>query len=463
MLILILKKLIPFKLRRSIRNIESFFRTKLHNFIYQFWIVRYSSSLIPALTKRPSFYLTNEDFVAFIDSHTIISKEAPAVIQSFLEKHPDTDLIYCDSDELTWLGFRCNPYFKSEWDPYLFASQNYFAPFYIVRKSILDEKGNLTINLDSLKIRHIPKILCHSKKPFKIQTTKAPIFPLPTPLPLVSILIPTKDGLSLLKPCIDSIFAKTSSRNFEIIIINNNSEKAETLEYFKEIQNKYVRVIDYPYPFNYSAINNFAAKAAKGEILLLLNNDIEVISENWLDEMLSLTLQKDIGIVGAKLYYPNDTIQHAGVVLGIDGTCRHILAGQKRSASGYFGNLKNRHCYAAITAACLMISKALYEKVGGLDENLFPVTCNDTDLCLKVNELGYRIVWTPFAEFYHKESATRGEDISPEKRARVMKETKNFLDKWSVIVESDPCYNPNLSLKSIDYSLAFPPRFKNDV
>jgi len=452
MLRLVLKKIIPFRLRRTTRNLQAYLRKKLHNCIYQIWILKYDQH--PKITQN-----LHPDFVAFIDKNCLLAPDAFYQINQFLNLFPDSDLLYTDSDQIHRCGFRFNPYFKTDWDPYLFLEQDYFKPFFVVRKALLDQNNMLPADINQYCIRHLPQVLCHSRKPFKIQKSLNPTtFYLPSVPPLISIIIPTHDGLSLLKPCIESIFAKNKNQNFEILIVNNNSKKFETLEYFSRVKSEKIRILDYPHPFNYSAINNFAAKAAKGEILLLLNNDIEMLSENNLDVMLSLALQKDVGIVGTKLYYPNKTIQHAGIVLGIDGTSRHILTGLKQTASGYFGNLHNVHCCSAVTAACLMIPKSTYEKVGGLDETLFPVTFNDIDLCLKVRERGYHIVFTPYAEFYHKESATRGEDLSQNQRKRANNEMVCFINKWKPILYHDPFYNPNLSLKSTNYALAFPPR-----
>ena len=447
------KILLPAPMRRKLRKVQVMLNQQLQCIFYQVWIFKYDRQHIK------NTQALNNQFTAVTQKNSTLAADAIWQINQFLEQHPDTDLVYTDSDQITHFGIRKSPYFKTDWDPYLFLSQNYFEPFYVIRKNLLPKNGLLPTNLYACKIRHLPKILCHSRTPFKVKTPEKPlIFKTPAPAPLISIIIPTKDGLSLLKPCIESILSKNENVNFEILIVNNNSQKPETHQYFKQIQNHQIRILDYPHPFNYSAINNFAVTQAKGEVLLLLNNDIEALSENSLMQMLSLVLQADVGIVGAKLLYPNQTIQHAGIVLGIDTTSRHILTGFNQNAPGYFGNLQLIHCCSAVTAACLMIQKSVYEKVGGLDEKRFPITFNDIDLCLKVREQGYRIVYTPHAEFYHKESATRGEDMSPEKRLRVKQETAAFIQRWGSCLEHDPFYNLNLSLSNNSYTLAFPPR-----
>ncbi len=439
-----MKKFIPFQLRRLLRRLQSKLRLSLQPILYQIWILKQQ----PLPTSDATI---SADFEVCLADGCTLAPHALTQVAALLEQHPETDLVYTDSDEINAFGLRCRPYFKPDWDPYLFLSQDYIQPFYVIRKTAKKNPQN---------VWHIPHILCHQKTVLKKSSAKPrPVFTLPEPAPLISIIIPTKDGLSLLKPCIESILNKSHFKNFEIIIVNNNSEAPDTLHYFKTIINAQIKVIDYPKPFNYSAINNFAVNAAQGEVLLFLNNDIEVISTHWLDEMLGLALQDNVGAVGAKLYYPNNTIQHAGIVLGIDGTSRHVLTGLKREASGYFNNLQTIHCCSAVTAACLMMRKAVFEQVGGFDETAFPITFNDVDLCLKVRQAGYYVAWTPYAELYHKESATRGEDLSAEKRARVLMEEGTFKEKWhDLYLARDPFYNPNLSLTSNDYAYVLQPR-----
>lgn len=465
------KRLLSSKTRRFLRILQSRLRSGLQPFLYLLWIWKYD---------QRKFANTDCDLPPEFDLQLAagchLAPDALFQVAKILREDPDTDLVYSDSDELNALGLRCRPYLKPDWDPYLFLSQEYIQPFYVIRKGA---------SYPFKKVRHIPLILAHQRR-LSTPTVSAsglrnsrPVNPIQTldsyKLPLISIIIPTKDGVAFLKPCIDSLFATTPSLRTEILIINNNSEQEETFAYFERLQKNLgpdgqskdhskpgsgiaIRILDYPHPFNYAAINNFAVKQAQGEMLLFLNNDIEAISPGWLEAMLALAVREDVGAVGAKLLYPNDTIQHAGIVLGIDGTARHVLTGLPRHASGYFGNLQNIHCCSAVTAACLMMRRAVFEAVGGFDEVLFPVTFNDIDLCLKVGKAGYHVLYTPFAELYHKESATRGEDISPEKRARVKQEKEHFIAKWGKQLGNDPFYNQNLSLKSTDYFLTFPPR-----
>lgn len=275
--------------------------------------------------------------------------------------------------------------------------------------------------------------------------------------PLISILIPNKDHADVLYKCINSIFEKSSYKNFEIIIIENNSKESETFSYYETLKSrKNIKVLEYEAggKFNYSAINNFGAQFAAGEHLLFLNNDISVISEDWLEEMLMYSQRKDVGAVGAKLYYPDDTIQHAGVIIGLGGVAGHSHCGFKRIAPGYMTRLHFAQECSAVTGACLMTKKSIFEEVAGFDEKLFEVAFNDVDLCMKIRKKGYKVIWTPYAELYHYESKSRGYDDTPEKKQRFKRETLNFKTRWAKeLAQGDPFYNPNLTLDRSDFSL----------
>jgi len=271
--------------------------------------------------------------------------------------------------------------------------------------------------------------------------------------PFISIIIPTKDKIDYLKRCIDSIIEKTLYDNYEILIVNNNSTEKKTFEYFDKISKKNnVRVIEYNIPFNYSKINNYAVNEARGDILVFMNNDIEIISENWLCEMIQHNLRDEIGVVGAKLYYENDTIQHAGVVLGIGGVAGHSHKYFDRCKSGYFGRLKLIQNFSAVTGALMSVRREIFEKVEGFDENL-AVAFNDIDFCLKVREKGYRNLWTPYVEAYHYESVSRGSEDTPQKQERFKKEVLYMQNKWKNRLLNDPYYNPNLTLEREDFSI----------
>jgi len=286
-------------------------------------------------------------------------------------------------------------------------------------------------------------------------------YKLPEPNPLVSLIIPTKEGIHLIKTCIDSILAKTTYTYYEIIIIDNNSENAEVLKYLKKIQaNPRIRCLRDENPFNFSALNNKAIEYAKGEYIGLINSDIEVITPTWIEEMLSLAALPGVGAIGAKLYYPNKTIQHAGVILGIGGVADHAHRNLSQCDFGYFGRAKLIQEYSAVTAACLLVRKDIYKQVGGLNESNLAVAFNDVDFCLKIKEAGYRNIWTPYAELFHHERASRGYEDTKEKIRLCEQEVNYMINRWSKILRNDPAYNPNLSLEFSDFSLAWPPRIE---
>lgn len=301
----------------------------------------------------------------------------------------------------------------------------------------------------------------HGFEHFKITSTRAfeTIFKISYQIignPKISIIIANKDHEPDLRRCITSILEKSTYDNFEIIVVENNSETAEIQKYYEELkENEKVKVITYQGAFNYSAINNLGASKAEGEYLLLLNNDTQVITVNWMEELLMYAQRNDVGAVGAKLYYGDKTIQHAGVVLGLGAhrTAGHSHYMQHRENLGYMGRLCYTQNVSAVTGACLMVSKALFEKAGGLEES-FAVSLNDVDFCIKLREMGYLNVFTPFAELYHFESASRGLDDKGEKAERYNEESARFREKWKeVLAKGDPYYNPNFSLDRSDFSL----------
>ncbi|CAM5224725.1 glycosyltransferase family 2 protein [Alishewanella longhuensis] len=400
-------------------------------------------------------------------------------------------------------------HFKPDWNRDLFFSQNYVSHLGVYKASLLRKINGFRLGVEGSQdqdlllrcllhitddqIIHVPKVLYHwralegstalaaSEKSYtsdagikalvdyfnlaglpKVEVTSAFVsntyrvtYPLPDTLPLVSMLIPTRDKIELLRPCVESILAKTHYQHFEILILDNGSIEPETLTYFKTVQlrDERVKVITYNHPFNYSAINNFGAKHAKGEILALINNDIEVINPEWLDEMVRQVLRPDIGCVGAKLYFDDDTIQHAGVVVGLGGVAGHSHKHFPRQHPGYFGRLKCVQNYLAVTAACLLVRKSVYEQVGGLNEADLKVAFNDVDFCLKVYKAGYRNLWTPYAELYHYESKSRGVEDTPEKQARFQVEVNYIRDNWLDLIEHDPCYSIYLTRSFEDFSV----------
>jgi GT2 family glycosyltransferase len=282
---------------------------------------------------------------------------------------------------------------------------------------------------------------------------------LPDVPPLVSLIIPTRNGLQLIRQCVESILKKTTYPNYEILIVDNGSDDPATLQYFKELQSDpRIRVVRDDRPFNYSALNNAAVKLARGEVVGLLNNDLEVISPEWLSEMVSHALRPGVGAVGARLWYPNNTLQHGGVVIGLGGVAGHSHKHLPQKMSGYFWRASLIQSFSAVTAACLVIRKSVYEEVGGFNEDDLQIAFNDIDFCLRVREAGYRNIWTPYAELYHHESATRGYEDTPERQARFAKEVQYMKQRWGDTLLNDPAYSPNLTLGHDDFSLAWPPR-----
>ena len=285
-------------------------------------------------------------------------------------------------------------------------------------------------------------------------------YALPDELPLVSIVIPTRNGLDLIRQCIQSIDKKTTYGCYEIIIVDNGSDDPTALAYFAKLAERAnVRVLRDERPFNYSALNNAAVAIAKGEVIALVNNDIEVMSPDWLSEMVGLAFQPGVGAVGARLWYPDMTLQHGGVVLGLGlGMASHAHKGLPRGLNGYAGRAALTQCFSAVTAACMVVRKSIYQQIGGLDEVNLSVAFNDIDFCLRLREAGYRNVWTPYAELMHHESATRGDDMAPEKRERFEREIAYMQRRWADVIANDPAYSPNLTLDAEDFSYAWPPR-----
>jgi GT2 family glycosyltransferase/glycosyltransferase involved in cell wall biosynthesis len=461
--------------------------------------------------------LATGEFTALLDHDDELAPHALAETVFAFADHPERVFIYSDEDKLDELGRRFDPYFKPDWNPDLLLAQNYTCHLSVFRTTRLRTIGGFregfegsqdwdltlraTEGLKPAEIHHIPRILYHwraiagstalvidekEQYPF-VAARKAlathlerngvaaellPVaghhwrikYPLPSPAPMASIIIPTRNSAGLLRVAIDSLLAKTTYPNFEIIVVNNHSDEPATLAYFEELRRKEVRVIDFEAPFNFSALNNFAARQAFGSVLAFLNNDLEVISPDWLDEMASQALRPEIGAVGAMLYYPDDTVQHAGAVLGLtgpagkDGVAGHAFKGARRGSEGQRNRLRLTQNYSAVTAACLVVRRAVFDEVRGFNERNLAVAFNDIDFCLRVRKAGYRNLWTPFAEFHHHESASRGLEDTPEKVARFQTEIAYMRSTWGAMLDADPAYNPNLSLQHEDFSFAFPPR-----
>lgn len=450
--------------------------------------------------------LARGDFVALLDQDDELAPDALLKVVSAINKNPGSYLIYSDEDKIDERGNRFDPHFKPGWNPELLLGQNYISHLGVYRADRVQDIGGFregfegsqdhdlvlrfTSGLDAGQIVHIPEVLYHWRavegstamgSGEKAYTSAAGLravtdavagipgaravagqlpntyrikYALPGQPPRVSLLIPTRDGVDILKPCVDALLKRTDYPNFEVLILDNQSSCSETLAYMEEVSaDTRVKVLRWDHPFNYSAINNFGARHAEGDILGLVNNDIEPINPEWLSEMVSHVIRDSVGCVGAKLYYPNNTIQHAGVILGIGGVAGHSHKYFDRYADGYFSRLKLVQNVSAVTGACLLIRKDVFKAVGGLDEENLAVAFNDVDLCLRVRDLGYLNVWTPYAEAYHHESVSRGADDTPEKRDRHNREAGYMRERWGSALLLDPAYNVNLTLIHEDFSL----------
>lgn len=420
---------------------------------------------------------------------------------------------YWDCDQDGPQGERSNPWFKPVWDETLFYGLDVFSSGLFFKAEVLqqaiaylrDSQASIqpcwyallagVVAINQRPVLHIPQVLYHRhfsalRYPEKAQANperqatlewllaqrhpgarlvplpKYPalnrvLWPLPDDVPLISLIIPTRDQLALLRNCIEGLLTGTDYPALEIIVVDNDSHQAETLEYLEQIAERGVRVLRYPHAFNYSAINNWAAEQAKGSILGLINNDIQVLDPGWLKEMLSQLLRPGVGAVGAKLIWPNGMVQHAGVVVGINSLAAHIGNYWDQQDAGYLGLNQVARELSAVTAACLLVRKVDYQRLGGLDVQAFPVAFNDVDFCLRLAQQGLRCIWTPFACLIHAESASRGKEDAPSKIARAYREQSNFMTRWFSNSELDEYYHPCLSA---DYltgpygGLALPPR-----
>jgi glycosyltransferase involved in cell wall biosynthesis/2-polyprenyl-3-methyl-5-hydroxy-6-metoxy-1,4-benzoquinol methylase len=454
--------------------------------------------------------LAQGHYLALMDNDDLIPEHALYWVARTVMEHPEAGLIYSDEDKIDTQGTRSAAYFKPDWNEFLFRSQNMVSHLGVYRRDLVAEVGGFregfegaqdydlamrcVEQLEPGQIIHIPRVLYHwrvhagstamrgSEKPYAAQagvlaldehlqrsgyrahTELLPMglyrihYELPERLPLVSLIIPTRNGHGLVKQCIDSIKKLSTYPDYEIILIDNGSDDPESLAYFSELnQQSDITVVRDNGPFNYSALNNRAVQIARGELIGLINNDIEVITACWLEEMVSLALLPHVGAVGARLWYPDNRLQHGGVILGIGGVAGHSHKYLPKGEYGYFCRASLTQEMSAVTAACLIIRKTIYEQVNGLDDVNLKIAFNDVDFCLRVREAGYVNVWTPFAELYHYESATRGAEDTAHKRERFRTEIDYMLSRWPGI-NSDHAYNPNLTLEHEDFGLGWPPR-----
>ena len=443
------------------------------------------------------------DYLALFDHDDLLSPNALFEVASTIEKDK-ADVVYTDEDKVTSdLKEHFQPHFKPDFNPDLLCSNNYICHLFVVKRSLALKLGGQDPAYDGAqdydyifrcteeaeKIVHIAKILYHwrvhqastadnpTSKMYAFDAGKRAIEAHLQRIgakaevshtkdlgfyrvkyqvqgnPKVSIVIPNKDEKETLKKCLESIWQKTTYSNYEIILVENNSTTREIRDYYQELDGKNgVRVVYWDKEFNYSAINNFGISYAKGEYILCLNNDITVISPEWMEELLANCQRPEVGIVGARLYYPDNTIQHAGIVLGMGGCAGSLFVGLARSRGGYLHKAALQQDLSAVTAACFMVKKEAFEKVGGFEEKL-AVAFNDVDFCLKVRHAGYLVVYDPYAELYHHESKTRGYENTEAKKRRFQEEIEYMRCHWMPDILRDPYYNENLSLKASDYSL----------
>jgi len=444
------------------------------------------------------------DFVLLLDQDDLLHPSALLCVAHYLGKYPNANILYSDEDKIDKKGHRHTPHFKPGWNPDLLYSHNYVSHLGVYRKSILDLIGGFKEGVEGSQdydlllrcveqskgdqIIHIPYVLYHwraikgstalsesekgysqraglkvleshlGNKGCKVELGMLPntykiIWPLPESLPLVSIIIPTKNASQLVRQCIESIQSKTNYANYEILLVDNASDEQESISYFKRLaEYGVVRLLKYDKPFNYSAINNYAVTQATGSVIVLMNNDIEIISANWLTDMVAQTARSSIGCVGAKLYYPNGTLQHAGVIGGLGGVAGHSHKHFAGDHSGYFKRLKVTQNLIAVTAACLAVRKSVFNQVGGLNETDLTVAFNDVDFCLKVWKAGYRNLWSPYIEMIHHESVSRGAEDTPEKQARFKLEIEYMKNNWGSELMHDPYYSPWLTLNREDFT-----------
>ncbi len=452
-----------------------------------------------------AFAMTKGEFVGLLDHDDLLAPNALYEIVKILQDHPQADALYTDEDKVTTeLDEHFQPHLKPDFNLDLLRSNNYICHFFVVRKSIVEKAGGFRKEFDGAQdydfifrctenageVLHVPEILYHwrthkastadnpASKMYAFEAGKRAIeahlertgtkgevshtqdlgfYRVKYPVqgkPLVSVIIPNKDEKETLQTCLEMLEKNTGYHNFEIIIVENNSTTDEIFRYYKELSgNRKIHLLRWGKEFNYSAINNFAVAHAKGEYLLFLNNDVKSINPDWLEEMLGVCQRPEVGGVGAKLIYPDNTIQHAGCVIGMGGIAGHMFVDMPADRTGYLHKASLLQDMSAVTAACLLMKKEVFEQAGGFTEEL-AVAFNDVDLCLKVRKNGYLIVYDPYAKLYHMESKTRGAEDSKEKVRRFQTEIEYMRCHWiDILKNGDPCYNKNLSLTKWNYSL----------
>jgi GT2 family glycosyltransferase len=457
--------------------------------------------------------LAGGDFVALLDHDDVLPEQALYEVAAELNAHPDADLIYSDEDRIDDTGRRSDPYFKPDWNPELLLGHNVISHLGVYRRSLLTRLGGLRPGFEGSqdydlalratdatmpdRIRHIPAVLYHWRRSpdgssfseaWLDQCTGAarrairdhldrrgypgatigPVplapdwhqvtYPVPAPAPLVSVIVPTRDHADLLRRTCEGVLHGTDYAPLELIVVDNDTSEAAALAVLRDLDgDPRVRILSHPGPFNYPAMNNAAVRLARGEILVLLNNDIEVVDPGWLRQMVGHAVRHDVGAVGAKLLYPDGRVQHVGVSLGPNGSVAHLLRFAGGDDPGYFGQLVLTRALSAVTGACLALRREVFEEVGGLDERL-AVAFNDVDLCLRLGDYGYRVVWAAAARLVHLESASRGADSEGERERRAYGEWEFLRRRWGSVLDNDPFHNPNLEMQLHPPTIPSPPR-----
>jgi len=456
-----------------------------------------------SLASNEAIRMSTGEYVSFLDHDDELLPISLLEVAIAINNAPDVGCFYSDEDNISQNGEYFNPHFKSDFNRTLILAHNYITHFVTIKRELGDSLGwfregyegsqdhdlILRIMDKTHNIVHIPKILYHWRQSenstslnyleksyagdatrkaladyafrngFNAEILDGPglgVYRLKreiTTNKLVSIIVPFKDQVDLLKDCVSSVLNNTTYHNFELLLISNNSEKAETHEYLKYLIKKdnRVRVLEHNVPFNFSEINNWAVEQANGDFILLLNNDMKVINSDWLEAMLEHAQQDNVGAVGAKLLYPDNTVQHAGVIIGIQGVAGHSHKYFHDKSVGYFYRVAVAQNISAVTGACLLTKKEIWKEVGGLDEENLKIAFNDIDLCLKIRKAGYEIIYTPYSRLYHYESKSRGAEDTPEKQERFIKECRTMLERWGTNQIPDPFYNVNLTLSSENF------------
>jgi GT2 family glycosyltransferase len=468
-----------------------------------------------AAASNTALSLADGEFVALLDHDDELAPHALYMVVEAVNDRPDLDLIFSDEDKIDTDGKRREPWFKSDWNYDLMLSQNAVVHLAVFRRRLVEEVGGFRSSFDGSqdydltlrvaerttadRIHHIPFILYHWRAipgsvaagvgekayPYdaavrvlqehldRTNRTGARVdrqanagyyrvhWPLPPDPPRVAIIIPTRDKVDLLRVAVDSILDLTDYPAIEIIIVDNGSVEQPTLQYLREMAMRpNVRVLLYDQPYNFAALNNWAFTQTDAPLVCFLNNDIEVITPGWLSEMVAQVLRPEVGAVGCKLYFPNGTIQHAGIVVGIGGRAGHPHLGLQRGALGYFGRAACVQRFSAVTAACMVMRREVFDHIGGFDEQDFAIAFNDVDLGLRLNRAGLAVVWTPHAELYHHESASLGTPTSEGRHQQFDQECANLNRRWPEVIRNDPFYNPNLTDIGGDWSVAVPPRVR---